>query len=232
MGMIAATTLGRVWLMATAVLLVGLAERQAGLAAAVLVLVLFTISFVGRGSRTCSSLKGEGGVKTKTKVLIGLGVYLAIAILMLLIFGNAGKNDDFKPQNEFKLEPWISIKIGGLDLSINKAVLYLVLAQPHDRDDGLHRQPHAGAAEPRADRGRGHLRADARQHHRRQHGPQDGGQVVPVHRDALPLHLVLEHDRLPAAADQHRAQGRHLRPARSRRSRCTRRPRTSRSRWR
>jgi hypothetical protein len=49
MGVIAATTLGRVWLMATAVLLVGLAEREAGLAAAILVLVLFTISFAAQG---------------------------------------------------------------------------------------------------------------------------------------------------------------------------------------
>jgi F-type H+-transporting ATPase subunit a len=67
-------------------------------------------------------------VKTKTKVLIGFGVYLAIAIMLLLIFGNAGKNEEFKPQNEFKLEPWVSIHIGSLDLSINKAVLYLALA--------------------------------------------------------------------------------------------------------
>src|SRR4051794_29890361 len=68
------------------------------------------------------------GMSTKTKVLIGLGIYLAVAILLLLIFGNAGKNEAFKPQNEFKLEPWISIHLGSLDLSINKAVLYLVLA--------------------------------------------------------------------------------------------------------
>jgi F-type H+-transporting ATPase subunit a len=67
-------------------------------------------------------------VKTKTKVLIGLGSYLALAIALLLIFGNAGKNEAFKPQNEFKLEPWVSIHLGSLDLSINKAVLYLVLA--------------------------------------------------------------------------------------------------------
>jgi F-type H+-transporting ATPase subunit a len=67
-------------------------------------------------------------VKTKTKVLIGLGGYLALAMLMLLIFGNAGKNEAFQPQNEFKLEPWVSIHLGGVDLSINKAVLYLVLA--------------------------------------------------------------------------------------------------------
>ncbi len=49
MGTIAVTTLGRVWLMATAVLLVGLAERKAGLAAAILVMVLFTISFAAQG---------------------------------------------------------------------------------------------------------------------------------------------------------------------------------------
>ncbi len=67
-------------------------------------------------------------MKTKTKVLIGLGAYFAIAILMLLIFGSSGKDESFQPQNEFKLEPWISIDIAGIDLSINKAVLYLVLA--------------------------------------------------------------------------------------------------------
>ena len=49
MGIVAATTLGRVWLMATVVLLAGLAEREAGLAAAVLVLVLFTVSFAAQG---------------------------------------------------------------------------------------------------------------------------------------------------------------------------------------
>ncbi len=68
------------------------------------------------------------GMSTKVKVLIGLGVYFSIAILMLLIFGNDGKNESFEPQNEFKLEPWVSLSLGGVDLSINKAVLYLVLA--------------------------------------------------------------------------------------------------------
>jgi F-type H+-transporting ATPase subunit a len=62
-------------------------------------------------------------MKTKTKVLIGLGSYLAIAIALLLIFGNEGKNEDFKPQNEFKLPAWIHIQIGPIDLSINRAVL-------------------------------------------------------------------------------------------------------------
>jgi len=65
---------------------------------------------------------------TRSKVLIGLGVYFGIAIMMLLVFGSSGKLESFQPQNEFKLEPWVSIHLGNLDLSINKAVLYLVLA--------------------------------------------------------------------------------------------------------
>jgi len=48
MGWIGATTLARVWLIALAVLLVGLAEREAGLAAAVLAVVLFTVHLLGR----------------------------------------------------------------------------------------------------------------------------------------------------------------------------------------
>lgn len=67
-------------------------------------------------------------LSTKQKVLLGLGIYFATAIALLLIAGSQGKNDEFKPQNEFKLDPWISIHLGGVDLSINKAVLYLVLA--------------------------------------------------------------------------------------------------------
>ncbi len=67
-------------------------------------------------------------MKTKTKVFIGIGVYFAIAILLLLIFGSSGKDESFQPQNEFKLEPWVPIHLGGIDLSINKAVLYLLLA--------------------------------------------------------------------------------------------------------
>jgi F-type H+-transporting ATPase subunit a len=67
-------------------------------------------------------------VKTRTKILLGAGGMLFLMILLGAIFGSEGRNNEFKPQNEFKLQPWVPIKIGGLDLSINKAVLYLVLA--------------------------------------------------------------------------------------------------------
>jgi F-type H+-transporting ATPase subunit a len=63
----------------------------------------------------------------RAKVFIGLAIYLGVAILLYLIFGSDGKNEEFKPEEEFKLDPWIEIKIGGLDLSFNKAVLYLLL---------------------------------------------------------------------------------------------------------
>jgi F-type H+-transporting ATPase subunit a len=68
------------------------------------------------------------GMRTRTKVLIGVGVWILIAILLGVLFGSEGMNEEYKPQNEFKLDPWINIKIGGIDMSINKAVLYLFLA--------------------------------------------------------------------------------------------------------
>lgn len=64
----------------------------------------------------------------KQKALFVAGVYVAGFVLLLLIFGSEGKNEEFRPQDEFKLEPWVAIELGGIDLSINKAVLYLVLA--------------------------------------------------------------------------------------------------------
>ncbi|MGZ5412133.1 MAG: F0F1 ATP synthase subunit A [Solirubrobacterales bacterium] len=67
-------------------------------------------------------------MKTWQKVLIGFGVYFAVVVAVFIIFGSDGKNEEFQPQNEFKLEPWLEIKLGGIDLSITKAVLYLVLA--------------------------------------------------------------------------------------------------------
>ena len=64
----------------------------------------------------------------KAKIGIGVAVYLGIAILLYVVFGSEGKNEEFKPQNEFKLDDWIPIHIAGINMSINKAVLYLFLA--------------------------------------------------------------------------------------------------------
>jgi len=37
-------------------------------------------------------------------------------------------NEDYKPQDEFELLPWIPIEIFGIDMSINKAVMYVMIA--------------------------------------------------------------------------------------------------------
>ncbi len=63
MGTIGATTLGRVWLMTTAVLLAGLAEREAGLAAAVLVAAVFTISLAAQGIAHMFEPEGQGAAR-------------------------------------------------------------------------------------------------------------------------------------------------------------------------
>ena len=67
-------------------------------------------------------------MSTKRIVLIAGGVYLLGAILLFVALGSNGKNEEFTPTDEFKLDPWIELKIGPVDMSINKAVLYLVLA--------------------------------------------------------------------------------------------------------
>jgi F-type H+-transporting ATPase subunit a len=67
-------------------------------------------------------------VSRRAKILTGVGVYVLLIIVLGVAFGSKGMNNSYQPQNEFKLDPWISIKVAGIDLSINKAVLYLVLA--------------------------------------------------------------------------------------------------------
>ncbi len=49
MATVAVSTLGRVGLMATVVLIAGIVEREAGLSSAVLVAVLFTVSLAAQG---------------------------------------------------------------------------------------------------------------------------------------------------------------------------------------
>jgi F-type H+-transporting ATPase subunit a len=60
------------------------------------------------------------------KILLGAGAaYLVLAVLFFVIWGNAGRNEEFSPEEEFALNSWIDLP-GTLD--INKAVLYLVLS--------------------------------------------------------------------------------------------------------
>jgi len=59
--------------------------------------------------------------------LLAASTALALPLLSPAVAA-AAINESFRPQNEFKLDPWISIHIGGLDLSITKAVFYVFLA--------------------------------------------------------------------------------------------------------
>ena len=67
-------------------------------------------------------------MRTRTKVFIALAAWFALTLIVFAIFGSSGKNEEFQPQEEFKLEPWINLKLGPIDMSITRAVLYLFLA--------------------------------------------------------------------------------------------------------
>jgi putative exporter of polyketide antibiotics len=61
LGIMGASTLGRVWLIAIAVLIVGLVEREAGLAAALLSVALFTLYFGARVFERLLYPESDGG---------------------------------------------------------------------------------------------------------------------------------------------------------------------------
>src|SRR5687768_2901028 len=69
----------------------------------------------------------QQGMSTKRKAILGVILYILLMVALVVFVGSEGKNEEFQPQNEFFLDPWISIDIAGIDFSINKAVFYLIL---------------------------------------------------------------------------------------------------------
>jgi F-type H+-transporting ATPase subunit a len=67
-------------------------------------------------------------VNKRAVLIIGLLVPLVLLVVLGIAFPSEGQNTAYKPQEEFRLDDWIPIHLGGLNLSINKAVLYLALA--------------------------------------------------------------------------------------------------------
>src|SRR4051794_26610427 len=61
----------------------------------------------------------------RAKIILAVAIPSVLLILLGIIFGSEGQNTEYKPQNEFRLDSWVSLP-GPLD--INKAVLYLFFA--------------------------------------------------------------------------------------------------------
>ena len=57
-----------------------------------------------------------------------LGGLFGLMIIVAVLFPSAGQNLEYKPQEEFRLQNWIPIKLGPVDVSITRATLYLALA--------------------------------------------------------------------------------------------------------
>lgn len=73
-----------------------------------------------------SGMQPKAKMSRQRKLLIGfLAAWLGGTLLLVVVAGFSGaRNTAFEPQNEFKLENWVSLGV----LSINKAVMYLLIA--------------------------------------------------------------------------------------------------------
>ncbi len=72
-------------------------------------------------------MKRLSRMSRRAKIALGAFGFLLVFLILLIGVGSA-PTEEFLPQEEFLLTPWIPIEIAGIDLSINKAVLYLFLA--------------------------------------------------------------------------------------------------------
>jgi F-type H+-transporting ATPase subunit a len=63
-------------------------------------------------------------LSTRGKVFLGLFGLLTLTVIVYAITGSDGRNDEFQPTDEFRLDPWI--ELGPFDF--NKAVMYLLIA--------------------------------------------------------------------------------------------------------
>jgi F-type H+-transporting ATPase subunit a len=63
-------------------------------------------------------------MSTRLKVFGALGGLFALAAIIGAATGSAGRNDEFQPTEEFRLEPWVSLG----PIEFDKAVLYLLIA--------------------------------------------------------------------------------------------------------
>ena len=118
-----------------------------GLQAAVVYALAFTVEF-GAVDDLVLRRGGEDRVRLRQTLLATLG--------LALLAPAAAAAEDFDPSDEFELKDWVPIHLGPLDMSINKAVVYLLLGAAlsmpdRDRHDALApRAPSPGRGRPSA----------------------------------------------------------------------------------
>jgi len=64
-------------------------------------------------------------LSTRSKVLLGFLGLVTVTVIVYALTGSDGRNDEFQPTDEFRLEPWIELP-GPFDFT--KAVMYLLIA--------------------------------------------------------------------------------------------------------
>ncbi len=191
------------------------ADERVGLAAALLYVLAYTLEL------SVSLLTYFNSEPSRVRRLAHLGLAgLARARAARgrgRVGATGGEEEKFNPALEWTLHDVGPIHLGPLDLSINKAVAYLLLGtivSCADRDRPHARQASVGAHEPapgaRRDALRGRPGAGGRA------GTADEGDrpLVPLRRDADALHLGDQHARLhPAAALGREGRDRRCRAA-------------------
>ena len=215
MGWLGATSLASAWVVALAVLIVGLAAgKDAGLAAALLALVLFTVHLGSRVLLQGGPAPGADLMADRLfnwlKGLPFLGK-IRVFIAAWLIPSIAAPADLRQRREERGVQAPGRVQAPRLDpdpprapqpLDQPRGSLPVPGERADDLGDGLHRPSHAAQAQPHPGRGRGRLRRDQEQHHGHEPSLLLRDQVVPIPGDPVLLHRLLEPHRLPAIADE------------------------------
>ena len=96
------------------------ADARVGLAAAILYVIAYTLELA-------VSLITFFGREACVKRLLASGALFLVLPQVALASSATGAEEKFNPASEWTLHEWVPIHLGPLDLSINKAVAYLLL---------------------------------------------------------------------------------------------------------
>ena len=209
-GLLTGSMIARGWIVAGSIFVVGLAEREAGLARRDP--LDHPLHLLLHEPDAHAAVRGAEVVSRGQKIGLAVFVWLGIAIAALRDLRERGQERGVQAAGRVQARPLdrhphrrrrpVDQQGGALPAS---------RLHPHDGHDDLHRQADAGPPQPRPDARRGRLRPHLHADRPGQHAERDGGQVLPVRRDAVLLHLVLEHARLHPAAGEQPRDDRHLR---------------------